>query len=263
LSAGPADGLPARWSAAAAVWAEHWARLGDPARTVLLERAGAGPGRRLLDLGCGSGELLARAAALGAEVAGLDAAPGMVELARARVPGADVRTGDLTADLPWPDGSFDVVTAVNALGFAPDYRAALTGCARLLRPGGLVAVANWGRHAECEIGVVDDAMAALVLEPGAQPPPERPIRGPGGLERVAREAGLRPTAAGAVDAPWGVPDRATLEAAFMLDAQLVPELAALDPALITRAVAAAAEPFRQPDGSYRFANVFRWVVAAA
>jgi ubiquinone/menaquinone biosynthesis C-methylase UbiE len=53
--------------------------------------------------------LLQLAAARGAKVAGIDAAGATVEIAAERTPEADLRVGDLE-DLPWGDGSFDVVT---------------------------------------------------------------------------------------------------------------------------------------------------------
>ena len=108
------------WSARAAGWAEQWGAFAAPAREALAEAAGIGPGTRVLDIGCGSGELCALAAGRGAEVAGIDAAEGMIEIARRRVPGADLRVGPME-QLPWEDGAFDVATAVNALQFAADY----------------------------------------------------------------------------------------------------------------------------------------------
>jgi trans-aconitate methyltransferase len=60
----------------------------------LLDLVEVGPGQRLLDLGCGTGVLLARLAATGAEVVGIDADPAMVDIARTRVPGAEIAVAD-------------------------------------------------------------------------------------------------------------------------------------------------------------------------
>jgi SAM-dependent methyltransferase len=110
---------PDRWSDIATGWSELWGEIASPAWRAVVAATGVGPGSRVLDVGCGSGEFLAHLARLGASPAGIDPAPGMVELARSRVPGADVRLGP-AQPLPWPDGSFDVVTAFNALQFAAD-----------------------------------------------------------------------------------------------------------------------------------------------
>jgi ubiquinone/menaquinone biosynthesis C-methylase UbiE len=62
-------------------------------------------GTRLLDAGCGAGLLALLASFRGAEVSALDASPGLLAIARQRLPHADVREGDLEA-LPFADGSF-------------------------------------------------------------------------------------------------------------------------------------------------------------
>jgi ubiquinone/menaquinone biosynthesis C-methylase UbiE len=102
------------------------------------------PGLRVLDAGCGRGEVLKAAAAAGAEVAGLDYSQAAVELTRetlAGVGGADVRHGDVTA-LPWPDGSFDRVLFGDVIEHLdpPQADVALREFERVLRPGGTVLV---------------------------------------------------------------------------------------------------------------------------
>lgn len=91
-------------------WQESWAPLADPARRVLAELTAFGPGVRLLDLACGTGELAALAVRAGCEVTGIDSSPAMLEAARRTAPGARFVEADLGA-LPFPDASFDVVTA--------------------------------------------------------------------------------------------------------------------------------------------------------
>ena len=71
---------------------------------------GVGPDDRLLDVACGSGLALELARMRGAECAGIDASKRLVEIARDRNPGSDVRVGDMH-DLPWEDESFDVATS--------------------------------------------------------------------------------------------------------------------------------------------------------
>lgn len=110
------------WSAKAAGWAELWAGLADPAREAVAEATGIGTGMRVLDVGCGSGEFCMLAAARGAVVSGIDAAEGMVEIARRRLPGADLRVGAMER-LPWDDDGFDLVTAFNAIQFDVPYEA--------------------------------------------------------------------------------------------------------------------------------------------
>ena len=123
-------------------WAETWegpSGYGRPAYEFVLEQANVGPGTRVLDVGCGAGRFAQIAADLGAEVAGLDAAQQLVEIADERVPGADLRIGDLE-DLPWPDDTFALVTAFNAFQFARDKVRAVQQAARVATRAVAIAV---------------------------------------------------------------------------------------------------------------------------
>jgi SAM-dependent methyltransferase len=99
----------------------------------------------LLDVGCGSGGLLAEHAAHVRYVAGLDASEIQVRMARRRLAGrladgsAQIELGDAER-LPWQDGRFSVVTSLNTLKFVPDPEGALREMRRVLRPGGRVVV---------------------------------------------------------------------------------------------------------------------------
>jgi trans-aconitate methyltransferase len=98
-------------------------------------------GERILDLGCGDGQLTAKIAAAGAEVLGVDASPEMVEGARRR--GMDARLCNAEA-LPF-DAEFDAVFSNAALHWVRDQDAMLAGVKRALRPGGRF-VAEMGGH---------------------------------------------------------------------------------------------------------------------
>lgn len=103
------------------------------------------PGDRLLDVACGTGIVAREAAARvapGGEVAGIDAAPGMVAVARRLLPGAEFREGRAES-LPWNDGSFDAVVSQFGLMFFEDRVQALREMWRVLRPGGRLAVLVW------------------------------------------------------------------------------------------------------------------------
>jgi SAM-dependent methyltransferase/carbon monoxide dehydrogenase subunit G len=107
-----------------------------------------GPEDELLDVGCGSGAFLARHANHVRRVAGIDLSQLQTELARRALGDriaagtADIVTGD-AASLPWPDGSFTVVTSMESFAVFPDPEAVLAEMLRVLRPGGR-AVLNIG-----------------------------------------------------------------------------------------------------------------------
>ena len=225
------------WSDRAELWAEHWTRLSAPARTAVADAVGIEPGTRLLDAGCGSGEFLALAARRGAVVSGIDAAEGMLALARRKVPGADLRHGDLLR-LPYDDDAFEVATAFNAVQFAGDVARAV---AELARVAGRVAICNWAEHSELY------ALFEVLTEPAPAG-----VRAPGVLEDLMSAAGLRPELSADVATPYRTPDLAALVAALREGSGLE---------VTEDQVAAVASPYRRADGSYRFENRFRYVIA--
>jgi SAM-dependent methyltransferase len=118
---------------------------GVDARDLALRLLAVTRPRRILDVGCGEGELAARMGEeLDADVVAVDQSPRMVELARAR--GVEASVADVQ-QLPFADASFDAVLAAWMLYHVADIDRGLSEIARALRPGGrLVAVTNRADH---------------------------------------------------------------------------------------------------------------------
>jgi ubiquinone/menaquinone biosynthesis C-methylase UbiE len=112
----------------------------------VVERLDPRPGVRWLDLACGTGAVAELAAAAGADVTGVDLAPVLIETARERAAERglriDYRVGDCE-QLDLEDASFDVVSSTCGVMFAPDHEASARELARVTRPGGRIALANW------------------------------------------------------------------------------------------------------------------------
>jgi SAM-dependent methyltransferase len=116
----------------------------DP-RDAVFAAVAERPPSRVLEVGCGQGELAERVRnELGASVVAVDQSPRMVELTRGR--GIDARVADVQ-ELPFADASFDVVVAAWMLFHVPNVHRALDEIARALEPGGrLVAATNAADH---------------------------------------------------------------------------------------------------------------------
>jgi SAM-dependent methyltransferase len=98
--------------------------------------------RRVLEVGCGTGEFAERMAReLDVELVAVDISARMVELTAAR--GIDARVADVQA-LPFEDAEFDVAVANWVLYHAPDVDLAIRELARVLRPGGRLVAATLG-----------------------------------------------------------------------------------------------------------------------
>ncbi|HTV09848.1 MAG TPA: class I SAM-dependent methyltransferase [Candidatus Aquilonibacter sp.] len=104
-------------------------------------------GARVLDIACGTGNTAIPLARRGCIVTGVDIAPNLLEQARARAAAAGLAItfdeGDAEA-LPYADASFDAVTTMFGAMFAPRPELVASEMARVLRPGGLLAMGNWG-----------------------------------------------------------------------------------------------------------------------
>ena len=103
-------------------------------------------GERVLDVAGGAGNTALAAARRWARVTCTDYVPELLERARerARAEGLPMQTNPADAQaLPYPDGSFDVVTSTFGAMFAPDQHATAAELMRVLRPGGRLGMANW------------------------------------------------------------------------------------------------------------------------
>jgi demethylmenaquinone methyltransferase/2-methoxy-6-polyprenyl-1,4-benzoquinol methylase len=104
-------------------------------RRTLIQMAGIGPSKRVLDLGTGTGELLREAERTGAMVVGLDRSQGMVSLAKRKYPWARLLVGDAVC-LPFRDQEFDCVISAFVLRNVPLLIPCLGEQIRVLKRGG-------------------------------------------------------------------------------------------------------------------------------
>jgi SAM-dependent methyltransferase len=260
LRRGGAELQGALWGTDAEGWALQEERQ-VPVYADVLAAAGVAAGTDLLDAGCGSGVALRTAAGLGARVTGLDASPALAALAGARVPAADVRVGDV-ASLPFPDDSFDVVTAFNSFQFADDVTDAFGEAARVVRFGGRVAVQMWGRPERCELLAAIGAIAPFLPGPPPGPPGGGNYSDPGVLEALAAGAGLSPQSTGDVVSVFEYADDEELLRVMLAAGvtALAVQRAGEEP--VRAAIREASSPFRTESGSYRFENEWHYLIAA-
>lgn len=181
-------------------WARHsrtydggFGLLTQGAHTTLLDAAGVAAGTSVLEVGCGSGRLTTAALARGARVTATDAVPGMVAVAAAAAPGALVRQAALPG-LPFPEAAFDVAVGAFVINHVAQPEAAVADLARVLVPGGRVALSCWGA-AERNVAqsVVADAVAASGAERPTGVPEHSPFlthSDPEGFAELLRGAGL-------------------------------------------------------------------------
>jgi ubiquinone/menaquinone biosynthesis C-methylase UbiE len=166
--AGLKERLKATWMAGDY---DRFSRYMEPDARVFYEDLDVPAGCRLLDVGCHSGQLALLAARDGVDVTGVDIAPNLIERAqaRARAEGLNARfiEGD-AEDLPFEDGSFDVVTSLVGAMFAPRPELVARELLRVCSPGGTIAMANWTR--EGFVGEMFSTFAKFIAPSGMPAP---------------------------------------------------------------------------------------------
>ena len=172
------EGLMGRWSIRLAPLFVEFARVGE--------------GRRLLDVGCGTGSLSRTLTGMrsASEIVGIDPAAPFVEYARAQVkdPRVTFEVGDAQA-LPYASESFDGALSLLVFQFIPEAIKAAGEMRRVTRPGGAVAACTWDRD-----GLEQSALfweVAGRLDPAAEGKRPQRLNQPGQLTALWRAAGLR------------------------------------------------------------------------
>ena len=123
------------WSIAPTYWSQHFEPFFLPMYKKTLAQLTLTNDTMLLDAGCGAGLFSSMAIRQGAQVIGIDAAPGLLKLARKRNPENNFLEEDLET-LPFTDNSFDIVTGFNSFQYAGDFEKSIREAKRVLKENG-------------------------------------------------------------------------------------------------------------------------------
>src|SRR3954454_15188698 len=187
-------GSAERWGPLWGARPADWALSEDqqvPTYEDALARVGLEPGELVLDVGCGVGAFLRLVAERGARAFGLDASGALLDVARSRLPDADLRVGDMEA-LPYDDDTFDLVTGFSAFFFANDIVLALREAGRVAKPGAAVVIQVWGPHEHNDLEAMKEIVRPFFPPRPSDAPPEPDYSRPDVLEELATRAGLDP-----------------------------------------------------------------------
>jgi enediyne biosynthesis protein CalE5 len=260
------------WGSVAESWGEHAAQVEQRAEVVtrlMLDAVSPAPGDEVLELACGAGGLglaIADHVTPGGRVVLSDVAPEMVTIAAARAArrtepgGAPVQITAQVIDLDkiqLPDASFDIVVCREGLMFALDPTQAVSEIARVLRPGGRVAVAVWGpRDRNPWLGVLADALQEHRGTP--VPPPGVPgpfsLGAPGALASTLTGADLEQVRVEEVSVPT---DDESFEDYWQLRTDLAGPMKQILAALSAQDLAIIRETVRERLSRYQTAEGLR------
>ena len=260
-----ATGSAERWGPLWGARPQDWAMNEEaqiPVYEAAIHRIGLEAGQRMLEVGCGTGHFLRLAADRGASVVGLDASEALIELARARVPEAELSVGDMQF-LPFADDSFDVVAGFNSFFFAADMVAALREAGRVARPGALVVIQVWGHPERCDLTAMKKAAQPLLPAPDPDAPQPPGLWESEVLEGIAAAAGLTPGSAFDISCPLVYPDEETMTRGLVAPGIIVELVSLVGEETVRTAFLEALQSYRAADGSYRFENEWHTLIASA
>jgi len=260
-----AAGSGTRWGPLWGTRPADWALSEDqqtPTYEEALRRVDLKPGQLVLDVGCGVGAFLRLVADRRATPFGLDASQPLIDLARTRVPTANLRVGEMEA-LPYEDATFDLVTGFNSFFFADDIIAAIAEAGRVAKPGAAVLIQVWGPHERSDLETMKRIARPFMPARPTDAPAEPDYSAPGVLEQIVASAGLMPEQAFDVGWAFQFPDDDTLTRALTAPAGIAQLVGPEREPEYAQALIDGLAPYRRPDGSYRLHNEYRVVIARA
>jgi SAM-dependent methyltransferase len=248
------------WGDQATDWSQVQEGQFRSAYEAVFTAAGLVAGQDFCDVGCGSGMAAQLAAARGARISGLDAAEGLLAIARTRVPEGDFRLGEME-ELPFADAAFELVTGFNSFQYAGNPVAALAEARRVCRPGGQVVVMTWGPPEGMAAASIVAALRPLLPPPPPGAPGPFALSDEAALRAFAVQAGLHPSRVTDVGTAWEYPDLATALRGLASSGVAVRARDHSGAEAVDAAHRAALAPFQLADGSFRVAAAFRWLAA--
>ncbi len=182
------------WSQRASFYDDLFASVSTQAITPILDSLGDLPGRRHLDVACGTGHLVAAASRRGAMSEGVDFAQPMINVARTSYPDQCFKVAD-AAHLPYEDASLDMVSCAFGLSHMENPQAAVNEAFRVLKAGGRFAFTLWfdAENGAELFAIGRDALTRYATQTVELPPVWTQLRfaDPQACENIVKQAGFK------------------------------------------------------------------------
>lgn len=248
------------WSVAPQYWAQHFEPWFLPMYKTALAQLKLNDSHLLLDAGCGAGLFSSLAINTGAAVIGMDAAPGLLEVARQRNPQNNFLEEDLEA-LPFKDNNFDVVAGFNSFQYAGSFEKALAEAKRVLKPGGKLVLGLWAKPEMSDATQVLKSIGTLLPPPPPGTPGPFALSEDGKIESVLESNGLKLTNKITVPCPFLYASLGDGIKSFMGTGPAAAAISHSNKETVEHTIAKALQPFNVADDLYFLQNHFLVFIA--
>lgn len=248
------------WSAAPQYWSKHFEPYFMPMYRKAMESIRPDPNTLLLDAGCGSGLFSHIAVSKGAQVMGVDAAPGLLQVAKERNPKTNFLEADLES-LPFAGNSFDVVTGFNSFQYAGNFTNALAEAKRVLRDGGKLVIGIWDKPENSDATQVLKAIGTLLPPPPPGTPGPFALSQDGVIESVCTSLNLKVLERSIVPCPFLYPSLTDGIKSFLGTGPAAMAMEYASEKQVQQTIALALKPFQLTEDLYHLQNHFILLIA--
>jgi ubiquinone/menaquinone biosynthesis C-methylase UbiE len=248
------------WSVAPQYWSTYFEPFFIPIYKEVLRQLEPVNNSLLLDAGCGSGMFSHMAIANGAEVIGVDAAPGLLEVARERNPGNNFLEEDLES-LPFASGSFDVVTGFNSFQYAGNFTNALAEAKRVLKEGGKLVIAIWDKPEKSDATTILKSIGSLLPPPPAGTPGPFALSEEGKIEQILQSLSLKLVHKATISCPFIYYSQTDGIKSFMGTGPAAAAMNHVNERIVQQIIAKALQPYHLTEELYHLENSFLLFVA--
>lgn len=248
------------WSIAPDYWSNYFEPFFLPMYKHALQQIQLNDEHLVLDAGCGSGMFSHMAISAGAQLIGIDAAPGLLELARQRNPSNQFLEEDLEA-LPFQKDNFDVVAGFNSFQYAGSFDHALSEAKRVLKTGGKLVLGFWDKPENSEATKILKEIGALLPPPPPGTPGPFALSEDGKIESYFAQHGLRLLSRKTISCPFLYGSLADAVKSFMGTGPAAAAINNTNKKVVEETIAKAFRPFNVVDDIYFLQNHFLLFVA--
>lgn len=248
------------WSVAPHYWSTYFEPFFLPLYKKTLEQVALTEESLVLDAGCGSGLFSHMAISTGAQVIGVDAAPGLLEVAKERNPQNNFMEEDLES-LPFATGSFDVVTGFNSFQYAGNFTNALSEAKRVLKTGGRMVIGIWDMPQHSDATNVLKAISTLLPPPPAGTPGPFALSEDGKIESICNSIGLKMLYKTKVPCPFLYYTKEDAIKSFMGTGPAAAAMNHVSEKAVQKTIATAMQPYHLTEDIYHLQNSFLLFIA--